>query len=594
MAELSGTIDNRYEIINQIGHGGMAHVYLVKDMRLDRYAAMKILLKDSFASDDYERLVKRFDIEARTLARLTHPNIVQIYDYGFAEGSPYLITEYIDGGNLKQQIGKPFSYNEAASILAPIADGLAYAHEHGVLHRDVKPANILLRKNGQPLLTDFGIAKILSPDKDYGTLTKVNTSVGTPDYMAPEQCLGYTIDGRSDEYSLGMIFFEMCSGIKPYADHSQYLVMQRQISDPVPRIEDHIANVPQELSGVFNTVLAKDPNQRYASMSVFADELRKLSAAENVETPIPVTETKVKDEVVYPLSHHNLSDPQIKTPFWKDIKNIIRILIACIVLVVIAIVGLLIIMGRKKEPQTDKTDALPRSSEIVPAPTEIIPTEVKDTDAEYMIPTATEILPTATEILPTATDILPTATEVLPTATEVLPTATEILPTVTEILPVEADNISKETDISPILTDTLPTEVERTSNTEEISFPESDVDMQPTGSDVMDAISMFIGKIRSTDSADPIGPDTGEQEEYSPEPSVLPTQTDTPSSEIILYRIATTPPEQNVTSEPTAEPVQLPEQIFTDPFTLESSLAFPEIPIDTVLTEKNLNSVKEI
>ncbi len=285
-----GTIIDKYRIRQLIGQGGMAYVYLADDIRLNRPVALKIIRKGAFPPQDFQRLYKRFRIEARTLARLDHPNIVRIFDFGEYEGSPYLVMEYIGGGTLKQLMEQPVPYNEAAALLAPIADGLDSAHQQGILHRDVKPANILLREDGEPVLTDFGIAKMLEGNGEEGTLTEANMGVGTPEYMAPEQCIGRDIDGRADLYSLGIIFFEMCSGVKPYSGTSATAVMLKQVNDPVPQLSDYIADVPEHLSAVIGKVLAKNPADRYQSAAEFAGALRRLSRDKQVPQPVPLQE----------------------------------------------------------------------------------------------------------------------------------------------------------------------------------------------------------------------------------------------------------------------------------------------------------------
>ena len=184
MEDLTGKRIDKYLIIRQIGTGGMAVVYQAVD-NLNREVAIKMIRREVFSQQDYDRILKRFNIEARTVAQLHHNNIIEIYAYGEYEGAPYLVMDFIDGGTLKQLTGTPMPYQEAAALLAPIADALAYAHQNNVLHRDVKPANIMLTREGKPVLGDFGIAKILEKENPDGTLTEMNTGVGTPEYMSP-------------------------------------------------------------------------------------------------------------------------------------------------------------------------------------------------------------------------------------------------------------------------------------------------------------------------------------------------------------------------------------------------------------------------
>ena len=193
----------------------MAVVYKAFDPNLERPVAVKLIKMGAFPSDAFGNVRERFKREAKALALLNHPNIVRVYDYGEFEGAPFIVMELLDDGSLKQRLGRPIPVPQAAAILAPIADGLAYAHRKGILHRDVKPSNILFKKDGTPVLTDFGIAKIIEGPNANRTITKDGVGVGTPEYMAPEQGSGRQIDGRTDEYSLGIVFYEMITGRKP-------------------------------------------------------------------------------------------------------------------------------------------------------------------------------------------------------------------------------------------------------------------------------------------------------------------------------------------------------------------------------------------
>jgi eukaryotic-like serine/threonine-protein kinase len=194
MPNLVGQTLGRYHIVEQLGEGGMAVVYKAFDTRLERAVALKVIRTERM---DDSQFLGRFEREARALAKLTHPNIVHINDYGEHEGLPYLVMDFIPAGTLKERIGAPIPWAEAAWFLAPVARALEYAHKQGIIHRDIKPSNILVTDSGQPMLTDFGIAKILQDDKS-GGLTTSGIGMGTPDYMSPEQVMGSSVDGRSD------------------------------------------------------------------------------------------------------------------------------------------------------------------------------------------------------------------------------------------------------------------------------------------------------------------------------------------------------------------------------------------------------------
>ena len=234
MTNLIGQSLGRYHILEQLGEGGMAIVYKAYDTRLERDVAVKVIRTDLFGQAVIERILKRFEREAKALARLSHPNIVKVHDYGEHEGAPYLVLEYLSAGTLKQRLGKPISWQEAVRLLIPVAQALDYAHEHNIIHRDIKPSNILLTEKGQPMLTDFGIAKLLDAGEGQ-TLTATGVGVGTPEYMAPEQGLGKEVDARTDVYSLGVVFYELVTGRKPYVADTPMAVVFKHLTDPLPR-----------------------------------------------------------------------------------------------------------------------------------------------------------------------------------------------------------------------------------------------------------------------------------------------------------------------------------------------------------------------
>ena len=273
MAQLIGQDIGRYHIVEQLGEGGMAQVYKAYDHRLERYVAVKVILP---SQEQSEMFLKRFEREAKSLAGLSHSNIVRVLDYGEQDGMPYLIMEYISGGTLKQRMGRVYPYDEAAHTLFPIAQALDYAHQHGIYHRDVKPANILINDGGQPLLSDFGIAKVLETG-DQNTLTGTGVGIGTPEYMSPEQGLGQGVDGRSDVYSLGVIFYEMITGRKPFRADTPMAVVIKQINDPLPRPREYMPELPEAVEAVVFQALAKKPEERFQSMAAFAAALSRLA-----------------------------------------------------------------------------------------------------------------------------------------------------------------------------------------------------------------------------------------------------------------------------------------------------------------------------
>jgi len=272
MEEMIGKTIDRYRIVSELGRGGMAVVYRAVDTLLDRNVAIKIILPE-FNEDG--RLVKRFNREAKTLAKLSHANIVKILDFGTFEGNPYLVMEYIPGGTLKSQIGEPWNYADAAAMLAPIARALSYAYNQKIVHRDIKPANILLNESGQPLLSDFGIIKLLDTEESQG-LTGTGKITGTPAYMSPEQIRGKDIDGRADIYSLGVVFFEMLTGKKPYTANTPIEVSMKHLNEPIPRVKQFVRDLPNEVEHVLLKAMAKKPEDRYQTVAAMADALEKL------------------------------------------------------------------------------------------------------------------------------------------------------------------------------------------------------------------------------------------------------------------------------------------------------------------------------
>ena len=212
MDDLIGKSFGAYKVLDRIGEGGMAVVYRAYQESLGRYAAIKVL-RSELAHDS--EFVTRFRREAQAVAQLNHPNILQVYDAGVANGVYYIAMGFVDGGSLKDLIEQgPLDPQYAASVGAQLADALNYAHKLGIVHRDVKPSNVLMTRDGRPMLTDFGIAKALY---ESAALTRTGTSIGTPEYMAPEQIQGQPVDGRTDIYALGIVLYEMATGWAPFS-----------------------------------------------------------------------------------------------------------------------------------------------------------------------------------------------------------------------------------------------------------------------------------------------------------------------------------------------------------------------------------------
>jgi serine/threonine-protein kinase len=281
----------KYEIIDRLGRGGMAEVYRGYQASLERYVAIKLL--HPFLADDPE-FKDRFEREARNVARLRHPNIVQVYDFEYDTNneSYYMVMELIDGQTLKDYLGDLHSKGERLSMREIIRitrgaiSALAYAHARGMIHRDVKPANLMLDSDGRIVLTDFGIAKIVTGIQ----FTASGGLIGTPAYMAPEQGLGEQGDERSDLYSFGVILFQMCTGELPYDAEAPLAVILKHLNQPIPSIYNLNPDVPEAMAAVVYKAMAKDPDERYQT----ADEL--LNALDEIE--LDPTKTRPPAEVV--------------------------------------------------------------------------------------------------------------------------------------------------------------------------------------------------------------------------------------------------------------------------------------------------------
>jgi serine/threonine protein kinase len=274
MQNLTGQSIGRYHILEKLGEGGMAVVYKAFDTHLERDVAIKVIRSDDFSTAMLQHVLERFRREAKILAKLTHPNIVSIIDFGDHEGSLYLVMPYLRGGTLKEHLGIAIPWQDAVRILLPIASALAYAHGLDVVHRDIKPANILITASGEPMLTDFGIARILDLNAGH-TLTIPGAGIGTPEYMAPEQWIGKS-NSASDQYSLGVVFYEMITNRKPYTADTPAAILLKQANDPLPRPGEFVQNLPKSVEHFLFKALAKNPEDRYQSMSEMTNALVRL------------------------------------------------------------------------------------------------------------------------------------------------------------------------------------------------------------------------------------------------------------------------------------------------------------------------------
>jgi serine/threonine protein kinase len=268
-----------YEVLSVLGRGAMGVVYKAKQLGLDRIVALKMLPHGVQADGD---TLKRFQTEAKAMAQLHHPNIVQVYDIGDEHGAPYFSLEFVDGGSLAQKLrGQPQPPRQAALLIETLARAIAVAHERGVIHRDLKPANILLTLGGQPKIMDFGLAKLLD---DQSVRTLQGAILGTPSYMAPEQARGLTntIGPAIDIFSLGAILYEALTGRPPFQGATVMDTMQKLINErarPPRRVRP---DLPVDLERIVMKCLEKDPADRYQTAIELADDLRRFLSGQDV------------------------------------------------------------------------------------------------------------------------------------------------------------------------------------------------------------------------------------------------------------------------------------------------------------------------
>ena len=290
----TGTKLGSYEVQEFIGQGAMGLVYRAYHAQLERFGAVKVLQGIASGPD----AAARFRHEAQAIAQMRHPNIVNVYDFGEFEGTPYMIVEYVPGGSLagKMQQQEPLDQMSALGYLRGIADGLDYAHSLGIVHRDVKPANVLLEKNGSPVLADFGLVKLMQ-GSSLQSLTGVTT--GTPAYMAPEQVMGHQVGAAADRYSLATIAYEMLTGSIPFAGEGVLELLYAHVHREPPAPSSRNAALSPAVDAVILRGLAKDPDARWASCTEFVDALAGALVGapvtggdKTVVLPPPQTSTK--------------------------------------------------------------------------------------------------------------------------------------------------------------------------------------------------------------------------------------------------------------------------------------------------------------
>ncbi|MGH2759543.1 MAG: Stk1 family PASTA domain-containing Ser/Thr kinase [Actinomycetota bacterium] len=283
----------RYEVVRRVGVGGMADVYLADDTKMGRQVALKIL-HPQYAGDD--SFIERFRREALAAARLQHPNIVQIYDSGQQGDFNFIVMEYVEGRSLKDYLADegPLEVAEASRIAREVLTALAYAHRTGLVHRDIKPGNILLSEDGKVQVTDFGIARAEAGS----TMTQTGTILGTAYYLSPEQAQGLQLDGRSDIYSLGVVFYEMLTGRRPFEGESPVSIAYKHVREMPRPPSTHRGDLPRSLEAIVMTAMAKRPEDRYSSAALMRRDLEAFASGREVTATLRVAAVEDSTQVL--------------------------------------------------------------------------------------------------------------------------------------------------------------------------------------------------------------------------------------------------------------------------------------------------------
>lgn len=348
-------INDRYEIIKTIGEGGMANVYLAEDTILERKVAIKVLRGD--LSND-EKFIRRFKREALSVSNLSHPNIVEVYDVGEEDGNYYIVMEYIEGKTLKQLLQKrgALTLTEVIDIMSQLTDGLAHAHEAYIIHRDIKPQNIMIEDNGRIKITDFGIAMALNSTQ----LTQTNSVMGSVHYLPPEQANGKGSTVKSDIYSLGILMYELLTGSVPFKGDTAVEIALKHMKEKIPSVRKQNPTIPQSVENIILKATAKNPKNRYDSVREMYNDLQTALERDNEKRIVyeypenDLEETKViapipkepkKPVVDKPLDKEETTETDDSILKEKDEKNKLPIILAGILLaflIVLAVVYLLI------------------------------------------------------------------------------------------------------------------------------------------------------------------------------------------------------------------------------------------------------------
>ena len=351
-------INDRYEVIRSIGEGGMANVYLANDTILDRKVAIKVLRGD--LSND-EKFIRRFQREALSVSNLSHPNIVEVYDVGEEDGQYYIVMEYIEGKTLKQLLKKreTLTLPEVIDIMLQLTDGLAHAHESYIIHRDIKPQNIMILDNGLVKITDFGIAMALNATQ----LTQTNSVMGSVHYLPPEQANGKSATVKSDIYSLGILMYELITGSVPFKGDNAVEIALKHMKEKIPSIRKQNPTIPQSVENIVIKATAKNPRNRYDSVKEMHDDLEVCMEKENdkkvtfeypendIDDSEPITKKKEKNKIEKPnveyteKKEESIEEDILETP---KKRNTVILLLTGIVLFLLIIAGIFWLSSTKE------------------------------------------------------------------------------------------------------------------------------------------------------------------------------------------------------------------------------------------------------
>jgi len=334
--------NGRYELHRRLARGGMSDVFLARDQLLDRPVAVKVLFPE-FAADP--SFVERFRREAQSAANLNHPNIVSVFDWGEEEGTYFIVMEYVDGRSVASILATegPLHPQRAAEVTSDIAAALGFAHRNGVIHRDVKPGNVLISPQGQVKVTDFGIARAMGAGTE-DNLTKTGAVMGTATYFSPEQAQGLSLDPRSDLYSLGVVLYEMVTGQPPFSGESPVAIAYKHVQEQPAEPRGLNANVPMDLQAIDMKLLAKNPSNRYASAEDLRADLGRFRNGQPVLAAAGVTQALAATTAV-PAYDSTTAVPVYDMPPAEE-KGRSRWFIVALVLLLLLLAGLLFALAR--------------------------------------------------------------------------------------------------------------------------------------------------------------------------------------------------------------------------------------------------------